>query len=54
MSSYIEGVAALAEKGFCVIEDVLTEEEVATAVSYFREWFSSHPQIGAVYNKMQI
>jgi ectoine hydroxylase-related dioxygenase (phytanoyl-CoA dioxygenase family) len=52
MSSYIEGVAALAEKGFCVIENVLTEEEVATAVSYFREWFASHPQIEGVHSKI--
>jgi hypothetical protein len=31
---------------------VLTDEEVATAVGYFREWFSSHPQIGAVHHKI--
>ena len=52
MSSYKEEIAELAEKGYCVIENILTAEEVATAIENFREWFSSHPQIAAVHNKI--
>ena len=39
MSSYKEEIAELAEKGYCVIENILTDEEVATSIGYFREWF---------------
>ena len=52
MSSYKEELAALAENGYCVIEDILTTEEVATAVEYFREWFASHPQIEGAHSKI--
>ncbi len=52
MSSYQVELAELAEKGYCVIENILTAEEVETAVKYFREWFSSHPQIEATHNKI--
>ena len=52
MSSYQVELDELAEKGYCVIENILTTEEVETAVKYFREWFSSHPQIAAVHNKI--
>ena len=52
MSSYKEELAALAENGYCVIEDILTAEEVATAVENFREWFASHPQIEGVHSKI--
>ena len=48
MSSHQEELAELAElaeNGYCVIENVLTAEEVANSIEYFREWFSSHPQI---------
>ena len=52
MSSYQEELAELAEKGYCVIENVLTAEEVANSIEYFREWFSSHPQIAELHNKI--
>ena len=52
MSSYKEELAALAENGYCVIENILTAEEVATAVENFREWFASHPQIEGVHSKI--
>jgi ectoine hydroxylase-related dioxygenase (phytanoyl-CoA dioxygenase family) len=44
--------AELAEKGYCVIENILTAEEVATSIEYFREWFASHPQIEGVHSKI--
>jgi ectoine hydroxylase-related dioxygenase (phytanoyl-CoA dioxygenase family) len=49
MSSYKE---ELADNGYCVIENILTAEEVATAIEYFREWFASHPQIEGVHSKI--
>jgi hypothetical protein len=52
MSSYKDKIAELGEKGYCVIENVLSEEEVEKSIKYFREWFSSHPQIAAVHNKI--
>jgi ectoine hydroxylase-related dioxygenase (phytanoyl-CoA dioxygenase family) len=52
MSSYKDKLAELGEKGYCVIENVLSEEEVEKSIKYFREWFSSHPQIAAVHNKI--
>jgi ectoine hydroxylase-related dioxygenase (phytanoyl-CoA dioxygenase family) len=52
MTSYNEQLDELAEKGYCVIENILDAEEVDTAVKYFREWFSSHPQIEGVHNKI--
>jgi ectoine hydroxylase-related dioxygenase (phytanoyl-CoA dioxygenase family) len=52
MSSYTEELDCLAEKGYCVIENILTAEEVETAIGYFRTWFSSHPQIEATHNKI--
>jgi hypothetical protein len=52
MSSYQEELAELAENGYCVIENVLTAEEVANSIEYFREWFLSHPQIAGLHNKI--
>jgi ectoine hydroxylase-related dioxygenase (phytanoyl-CoA dioxygenase family) len=52
MSSYQVELDELAEKGYCVIENILTTEEVEKSIKYFREWFSSHPQIAAVHNKI--
>jgi ectoine hydroxylase-related dioxygenase (phytanoyl-CoA dioxygenase family) len=52
MSSYQVELDELAEKGYCVIKNILTDEEVDTAIKYFREWFSSHPQIEGVHNKI--
>jgi ectoine hydroxylase-related dioxygenase (phytanoyl-CoA dioxygenase family) len=49
MSSYKE---ELADNGYCVIENILTAEEVATSIEYFREWFASHPQIEGVHSKI--
>ena len=40
MSSYHDEIYELAEKGYCIIENILTAEEVAKAIEYFREWFS--------------
>ena len=36
MASYKEQIAELAENGYCVIEDIITAEEVENAVGYFR------------------
>jgi glycosyltransferase involved in cell wall biosynthesis len=52
MSSYNTEIAELSENGFCVIENVLTTEEVETSLGYFRTWFSSHPQIAGLHNKI--
>jgi ectoine hydroxylase-related dioxygenase (phytanoyl-CoA dioxygenase family) len=52
MSSYNTEIAELAENGYCVIENVLTAEEVETSIKYFREWFSSHPQIAGLHSKI--
>jgi ectoine hydroxylase-related dioxygenase (phytanoyl-CoA dioxygenase family) len=52
MSSYNTELDELAEKGYCVIENVLTAEEVETSIKYFREWFSSHPQIAGLHSKI--
>lgn len=47
-----EEIAELAENGYCVIENVLTAEEVANSIQYFREWFSSYPQIAELHSKI--
>ena len=52
MSSYKDELAELGEKGYCVIENILTAEEVETAIEYFREWFSSHLQIEGLHSKI--
>ncbi len=52
MSSYKEELAELSEKGYCVIENILNDEEVSKSLEYFREWFSSHPQIEGLHNKI--
>jgi len=52
MQASQEVQAELAEKGYCVIENILTAEEVATSIEYFREWFASHPQIEGVHSKI--
>ena len=56
MSSAMQAAQAaqteLAEKGYCVIENILTTEEVATSIEYFREWFASHLQIEGVHSKI--
>jgi len=52
MSSYKDKLAELGEKGYCVIENILTTEEVDTSIKYFREWFSSHPQIEGLHSKI--
>jgi ectoine hydroxylase-related dioxygenase (phytanoyl-CoA dioxygenase family) len=41
----------LREKGYCVIENVLSPEEVAEARKYFFEWTESNPQIKKI-NRM--
>lgn len=47
--SYLED---LEEKGYCVIENVLTPEEIEQALKYFREWTDSHEQIKAIHDKI--
>jgi ectoine hydroxylase-related dioxygenase (phytanoyl-CoA dioxygenase family) len=42
----------LAEKGYCVIENILSEEELQTARNYFYEWLNSDPQIKAKHDKI--
>ena len=49
MSSYKE---ELVENGYCVIENILNDEEVSKSLEYFREWFSSHPQIEGLHSKI--
>ena len=52
MSSYKDELAELGEKGYCVIENILNDEEVSKSLEYFREWFSSHPQIEGLHSKI--
>ena len=35
----------LEEKGYCVIDNVLSEEEVELSLNSFHEWFKSYSQI---------
>lgn len=42
----------LAEIGYCVIENILSEEELQTARNYFYEWLDSDPQIKAKHDKI--
>ena len=52
MSSYKDELAELGEKGYCVIENILNDEEVSKSLEYFREWFLSHPQIEGLHSKI--
>jgi hypothetical protein len=45
-------VAELEEKGYCVIDDILTQEEVATSLEYFHEWLNSYEQIKKIHNQI--
>lgn len=47
MSEFLD---ELAEKGYCVIEDVLSEEEIAIAKNDFYNWLESHEQIKKIHN----
>lgn len=42
----------LDEKGYCIIEDVLSLEEIKEARKYFNEWYNSHPQIKIISEKV--
>lgn len=42
----------LEEKGYCIVEDVLSPEVIKEARRYFDEWQNSHPQIKAMHNKI--
>jgi ectoine hydroxylase-related dioxygenase (phytanoyl-CoA dioxygenase family) len=42
----------LQEKGYCVIENVLTTEEVEQAKTYFYSWLNSNSQIKKIHNKV--
>lgn len=44
----------LEEKGYAVVEDVLTEEEVAACKKDFYNWLSSSPQIMALHHKARL
>ena len=41
----------LEENGYAVVEDVLSEEEVAACKKDFYEWLASSPQIRALHSK---
>jgi ectoine hydroxylase-related dioxygenase (phytanoyl-CoA dioxygenase family) len=42
----------LEEKGYCVIEDVLSEEEVGIAKDEFYTWLNANPKMKATHNKI--
>lgn len=44
--------AELDEKGYCIVEDVLSTEEVKEARKYFDEFLNSHPQIKESHNQV--
>lgn len=42
----------LEDKGYCVIEDVLSEDEINIALGYFYDWLNSYDQIKKIHNKV--
>jgi ectoine hydroxylase-related dioxygenase (phytanoyl-CoA dioxygenase family) len=42
----------LEEKGYCVIENVLNEEEVQTALQSFHDWYKTNDQAPKLHNKI--
>lgn len=42
----------LDQKGYCVIEDILTSEELETSLQYFNDWLNSDEQIKKMHNKI--
>jgi len=42
----------LDEKGYVIIEDILTAEELKTALEYFNDWIESNEQILRMHNKI--
>lgn len=42
----------LEEKGYCIIEHVLSFEEIKEARKYFDDWYYSHPQIKIISEKV--
>lgn len=42
----------LDDKGYAIIEDVLTAEQLATATHYFRDWLEASPQIIEKHSKI--
>jgi ectoine hydroxylase-related dioxygenase (phytanoyl-CoA dioxygenase family) len=42
----------LEEKGYCIIENVLSQEEVEISLNSFHEWFNSYSQIKESHNKV--
>ena len=49
MTNYEED---LKEKGYCIIEDILSPEEVEEGRKYFFEWLNSNSQIKKIHNKI--
>ena len=42
----------LKTKGYCVIDNILTDDEVELSLNYFHEWFDSNSQIKDSHDKM--
>jgi ectoine hydroxylase-related dioxygenase (phytanoyl-CoA dioxygenase family) len=42
----------LEEKGYCIIENILTDEEIQYSLNSFYEWFNSNPHIKYAHNKI--
>jgi len=42
----------LDDKGYAIIADVLTAEQLSTATTYFRDWLEATPQIREKHNKI--
>jgi ectoine hydroxylase-related dioxygenase (phytanoyl-CoA dioxygenase family) len=43
---------SLAKKGYAIIKDCLTSEQVATAKQYFSEWLTNNPELTAHHSKI--
>ena len=42
----------LQDKGYCIIENILTKDEIDESLKYFYEWFNSYSQIKETHNKI--
>ncbi len=45
-------LSELQQKGYCIIENVLSEEEINTALQYFHEWLNSNEKMKIIHNKI--
>lgn len=40
----------LEEKGYCIIDNILSKDEIELSLDYFHDWFNSYSQIKESYN----